>query len=212
MIARRRMLELAAGSAAVFSLAGGAGRAATLPPTPRQTAGPFYPLSIPADSDNDLVQVTGHNGAAKGTVSYVSGHILDPDGRTLPNVRVEIWQCDTNGRYHYVRDASADTPLDENFQGYGQTVTDEKGGYRFRTIRPVPYPGRTPHIHFAVSGPGLARFTTQMYIAGDPLNERDGVLMGVRDPAARARLIVPLRPAPELEANALVGTFDIVLG
>ncbi len=211
MIARRRMLEIAAGSAAVFSL-GGAGQAATLPATPRQTAGPFYPLSIPADSDNDLVQVSGHNGTAKGTVSYVSGHILDPDGRTLSGVRVEIWQCDTNGRYHYVRDASADTPLDENFQGYGQTVTDEKGGYRFRTIRPVPYPGRTPHIHFAVSGPGLARFTTQMYVAGEPLNEHDGVLMGVRDPAARARLIVPLRPAPQIEANALAGTFDIVIG
>ena len=211
MIARRRMLEIAAGSAAVFSL-GGAEWTATLPPTPQQTAGPFYPLSIPADSDNDLVQVTGHNGAAKGKVSYVSGHILDPDGRPLSGARVEIWQCDTNGRYHYVRDDRADTPLDENFQGYGQTVTDEKGGYRFRTIRPVPYPGRTPHIHFAVSGPGLARFTTQMYIAGEPLNERDGVLRDVRDPAARARLIVPLRPAPENESAALAGTFDIVIG
>jgi protocatechuate 3,4-dioxygenase beta subunit len=211
MIARRRLLEIAAGSAAAFPL-GGAGRAATLPPTPQQTAGPFYPLSLPADSDNDLVQVTGHNGAAKGTVSFVSGHILEPSGRPLSGVRVEIWQCDTTGRYHYVRDDRADTALDNNFQGYGQTITDEMGAYRFRTIRPVPYPGRTPHIHFAVSGPGLARFTTQMYIAGEPLNERDGVLMGVRDPAARARLIVPLRPAAELEANALAGTFDIVLG
>jgi protocatechuate 3,4-dioxygenase beta subunit len=205
------MLEIAAGSAAVFSL-GGAGWSATLSPTPRQTAGPFYPLSIPADSDNDLVQVTGHNGTAKGTVSFVNGRILDPDGRPLSGARVEIWQCDTSGRYHYVQDAHADTPLDNNFQGYGQTITDEAGGYRFRTIRPVPYPGRTPHIHFAVSGPRLARFTTQMYVAGEPLNEHDGVLMGVRDPAARARLIVPLRPAPELEANALAGTFDIVLG
>jgi len=211
MIARRRMLEIAAGYSAVFSL-GGVGRAATLPPTPRQTAGPFYPLSIPVDSDNDLVQVTGHNGIAKVTVSYVSGRILDPDGRPLSGVRVEIWQCDTTGHYHYVRDDRADTPLDDNFQGYGQAVTDETGGYRFRTIRPVPYPGRTPHIHFAVSGPSLPRFTTQMYIAGEPLNERDGVLMSVRDPAARARLIVPLRPAPELDANALAGTFDIVLG
>jgi protocatechuate 3,4-dioxygenase beta subunit len=100
----------------------------------------------------------------------------------------------------------------DNFQGYGQTITDETGGYQFRTIRPVPYPGRTPHIHFAVSGPGLARFTTQMYIAGEPLNEHDSVLMGVRDPAARARLIVPLRPAPGSEVTALAGTFDIVLG
>jgi protocatechuate 3,4-dioxygenase beta subunit len=210
MIARRRMLEIAAGCA-VFSL-GGAGRAAALPPTPRQTAGPFYPLSFPDDSDNDLVRVTGHNGTAKGTVSYVSGHILDPSGRPLSGARIEIWQCDTNGRYHYVRDDRADTPLDDNFQGYGQTITDEAGGYRFRTIRPVPYPGRTPHIHFAISGPGLARFTTQMYIAGEPLNDSDGVLMGVHDPAARTRLIVPLRPAPEMESNALAGTFDIVIG
>ena len=111
-----------------------------------------------------------------------------------------------------VRDDRTDTPLDDNFQGYGQTITDRAGGYRFRTIRPVPYPGRTPHIHFAVSAPGLAPFTTQMYIAGEPLNERDGVLTGVRDPAARARLIVPLRPAPEIEPDALAGTFDIVLG
>jgi len=210
MIARRRMLELFAGCAAAFSL-GGRARAARLPSTPRQTAGPFYPLSIPADSDNDLVKVAGHDGIAKGSITYVSGRVLDPDGRALRGARVEIWQCDSNGRYHYVRDR-AEPPLDDNFQGYGQTVTDETGGYRFRTIRPVPYPGRTPHIHFAVLAPELTRFTTQMYVAGEPLNERDGVLMGVRDPAARARLIVPLRPAPELEANALAGTFDIVLG
>ena len=101
-------------------------------------------------------------------------------------------------------------PLDENFQGYGQTLTDATGDYRFRTIRPVPYPGRTPHIHFAVSAPGSPRFVTQMYVAGEPQNERDGVLMGVRDPAARARLIVPFRPAAE--PDALAGTFDIVLG
>src|SRR5690242_17175823 len=211
MIARRRMLEIAAGSAAAFSL-GGAGWSATLPPTPRQTAGPFYPLSIPSDSDNDLVQVAGHNGTARGAVTFVSGRVFDREERPLSGLRVEIWQCDTNGRYHYIRDDRADTPLDDNFQGYGQTTTDETGGYRFRTIRPVPYPGRTPHIHFAVSGPGLARFTTQMYVAGEPLNERDGVLMGVRDPAARARLIVPLRPASELGPNALAGTFDIIVG
>lgn len=113
---------------------------------------------------------------------------------------------------HYVRDSSANVPLDDDFQGYGQSVSDETGGYRFRTIRPVPYPGRTPHIYFAVSVLGLARFTTQMYVAGEPLNEHDGVLMGVRDPAARARLIVPFRPASESEPNALAGTFDIVLG
>jgi protocatechuate 3,4-dioxygenase beta subunit len=185
--------------------------AAALPMTAAQTAGPFYPVTLPRDSDNDLIQVAGNDAAAKGTVTYLAGRVLDVDGRPVAGARVEIWQCDANGRYHNVRDDRADQPIDENFQGYGQTLTGESGGYRFRTIRPVPYPGRTPHIHFAVSGAGLSRFTTQMYVAGEPLNHRDGVLMGIRDPAARARLIVPLRP-PEAEPAALAGTFDIVLG
>ena len=203
------MLEIFAGCAAGLSLRSVPG-AAELAPTPRQTAGPFYPQVFPPDCDNDLVHVTGHKNTAKGTVTNLSGRVLEAGGRPVPGLRVEIWQCDANGRYHYVRDASADRPLDDDFQGYGQSLTDAAGGYRFRTIRPVPYPGRTPHIHFAVSGPGLPRFTTQMYVAGEPLNGRDGVLMSIRDPAARARLIVPLRSAAE--AGALVGTFDIVLG
>lgn len=210
MIPRRRLLEIFAGCAAGFSWSGAA-RPAALPATPAQTAGPFYPLAFPADSDNDLVQIAGHRDNAKGTVTYVTGRVLDPVGQPVSGARVEIWQCDANGRYHYVHDASADRPLDENFQGYGRTATDAAGNYRFRTIRPVPYPGRTPHIHFAISGAGLPRFTTQMYVAGEPLNERDALLMSIRDPAARARLIVPLRSAPEAEPGALAGTFDIVL-
>ena len=210
MILRRRMLGAFVASAARFSLSR-LSIAAAMPPTPAQTAGPFYPLALPDDSDNDLIHVAGRDGTARGTVTYVSGRVLDPDGRPVSGARVEIWQCDANGRYHYVRDERAGPPLDENFQGYGQAATDGTGGYRFVTIRPVPYPGRTPHIHFAVSGPGFPRFITQMYVAGEPQNERDSLLMSVRDPAARARLIVPLQPAPGTEPGALAGTFDIVL-
>jgi len=209
MIPRRWMLEIFAGGAAGFSLCG-VPRAAMLPPTPPQTAGPFYPRSFPADSDNDLVQITGRAGIATGTITYVTGRVLDGAGRAIRGARVEIWQCDANGRYHYVDDGRDDRPLDENFQGYGQTLTDDGGAYRFRTIRPVPYPGRTPHIHFAVSAPDFPRFITQMYVSGEPRNERDGVLMSVRGLAARDRLIVPLRLAAE--PGALAGTFDIVLG
>ena len=136
------------------------------PPTPPQTAGPFYPLALPPESDNDLVQIVGRAETAKGTVTYLSGHVLDPTGRRISG--------DANGRYHYVRDDRADRPLDEYFQGYGQTATDGTGGYRLRTIRPVPYPGRTPHIHFTVSAGELPRFVTQMYVAGEPGNEHDG--------------------------------------
>jgi len=209
MIARRRIMEGLVAAAACLGLSRLAA-ATALPPTPAQTAGPFYPLTLPADTDNDLTHIAGREGTAKGTVTYVGGRVLDRDGRAIPGARVEIWQCDANGRYHYVRDDRAGPPLDENFQGYGQTLTDATGSYKFRTIRPVPYPGRTPHIHFAVSGPDGTRLVTQMYVAGEPQNEHDGVLLGVRDPAARARLIVPLRPAAEPEA--LSGTFDIVLG
>ena len=211
---RRRVLEAAIAGAAGLSLPGllRAVAAEALPPTPQQTAGPFYPLSYPADSDNDLVHVTGHADPAKGTVTRVAGRILDRAGRPLSGARVEIWQCDENGRYHNVRDSSSGRPPDDNFQGFGRTVTDQTGGYSFTTIRPVPYPGRTPHIHFAVAAPGLPPFVTQMYVAGEPLNERDSILQGVRDPAARARLIVPLQPAPEIGQTALAASFDIVLG
>ena len=209
MIPRRRMLEAFAASAAGLSLLRSRVATAVLPPTPSQTAGPFYPQRFPADTDNDLVHVAGRSGTAKGTVAQISGRILDWDERPVAGARVEIWQCDANGRYHYVRDDRAGPPPDENFQGYGRTTTDREGGYLFRTIRPVPYPGRTPHIHFAVAAPGFPPFITQMYVAGEAQNERDGVLMSIRDPAARARLIVPLRPA--VEQGALAGTFDIVL-
>src|SRR5262249_30669754 len=139
----------------------------------------------------------GRGGTARGTVIHLGGRGLDTAGQPVSGARVEIWQCDANGRYHYVRDERAGPPPDEDFQGYGQTTTDGTGSYRFVTIRPLPYPGRTPHIHFAVSGFGFPSLVTQMYVAGEPQNERDGVLMGVRDPAARARLIVPLQPAAE---------------
>src|ERR1700730_11397557 len=211
---RRRVLAASIAGAAAVSLPAvlRAFAAEALPPTPAQTEGPFYPLNYPADSDNDLVHVVGHGESAKGTVTRVAGRILDRSGRPMAGARVEIWQCDGNGRYHNVRDGGGERPRDDNFQGFGRTVTDQRGGYQFVTIRPVPYPGRTPHIHFAVTAPGQRRFITQMYVEGEPGNERDGILQGVRDPAARARLIVPLRPAPDLGREALAGEFDIVLG
>src|ERR1700737_1460905 len=157
MIPRRRMLGGFVASAAGFSLLR-LSVAAALPPTPVQTAGPFYPLALPDDSDNDLIHVAGRNGTATGIVTNVSGRVLDPDGRPVAGARVEIWQCDANGRYHYVRDDRAGPPLDDNFQGYGQTATDGTGGYRFATIRPVPYPGRTPPPPFRGLGRGFPGF------------------------------------------------------
>lgn len=179
--------------------------------TPRQPLGPFYPDEMPLDRDNDLVRVKGHDAHAVGEVTHVFGQVRGMDGRPVQGARVEIWQCDSRGRYIHTADAGRGRS-DPHFQGYGRIVTDADGRYRFRTIKPVPYPGRTPHIHFAVEARNFDRLVTQMYVAGDPRNARDGLLQSVRDPAARQALIVPLAPAGRVEADALAGTFDIVLG
>jgi len=183
-------------------------RAAGFITTPHQTPGPFYPDILPLDSDNDLVQVQGRAEEARGEIIHIFGRILNREGQPLRRARVEIWQCDALGHYHHPRDGGG---ADQNFQGFGHTVTDESGTYRFRTIKPVSYPGRPPHIHFAISGHGAGRMTTQMYLAGHPLNQKDWILNSIRDPQAREKLIVPLKPAPQIEPNALTGTFDIVL-
>lgn len=213
MITRRAFVVTAASVAAVGGAAiGGAGTgwaSADRVPTPPQTAGPFYPATKPPDSDADLVKVAGRGGLAEGTITRLTGRVLDPRGRPVPGALVEIWQCDALGRYHHPRDGGGGDP---NFQGYGRTETADGGRYGFRTIRPVPYPGRTPHIHFAVSARDFAPLTTQMYVAGEPLNERDFVLNRIRDPLARASVIVALAPSLDGEPGSLEGTFDIVLG
>ena len=207
-ITRRATLTAAA---AGLTLAGGAGRAlAELVATPRQTTGPFYPVELPLDSDNDLVQVAGRPQQAAGEVFHLFGRVLDPDGRALAGAEVQIWQCDARGYYHHPRDRGGQA--DPDFQGFGAAKTDAEGAYRFRTIRPVPYPGRTPHIHFAVLGADFEPLTTQMYLRGEPRNERDGLFRNIRDPAQRDSVLVAVEPAPEVEADAIAGTFDLVIG
>lgn len=174
--------------------------------TPRQTEGPFYPLVRPNKIDNDLIHVPGQAGVAAGEIATVTGRVLDTDGRPFAGVLVEIWQANGYGRYHDSRDNS-DQPIDPRFKGYGTCLTDQDGGYRFQTIKPVAYPGRAPHIHFAVSGASVPRFVTQMYIAGAAGNERDFLLRGL-SPAERARLVVTLDKIANGEWR---GVFDIVL-
>jgi protocatechuate 3,4-dioxygenase beta subunit len=208
-LGRRRFIVV--GAATVGSLlVPRQGAAQQLVRTPGQTAGPFYPVQFPADVDNDLVVVRGTEARAAGVVTHVVGRVLGTDGAPLSNATVEIWQCDANGRYLHPADRGGKA-RDSAFQGYGRTTSAADGSYRFRTIRPVAYPGRTPHIHFAVKAPQGRELVTQMYVAGETLNAPDGVYAGIRDPRQREAVTVALAPADGVESGALIGAFDIVL-
>jgi protocatechuate 3,4-dioxygenase, beta subunit len=202
---RRRVIT---GIAALL-LAGPALAARLLQTTPRQTAGPFYPAELPLDHDNNLVEIQGVGQSAKGRITDLSGRLLDVNDRPLDGVRIEIWQCDANGRYHHPRD-SGGGPVDENFQGFGRTVTDAQGRYRFRTIRPVPYPGRTPHIHMAVFPDGVKPFITQLYVKNEPRNAQDFIFN--RIPADRRHLVLAEFAPASAGGATLAANFDIVLG
>lgn len=178
--------------------------------TPAQMQGPFYPLELPLDRDNDLTTVAGRTGTAHGVITDVAGRVVDLAGRAVAGVKVEIWQVNGHGRYHHPDDDS-DRPVDPHFQGYGTTVTDRAGAYRFRTVKPLAYPGRAPHIHFALTGPGFGPFYTQMYLADAPENATDFLLSRVHDRASRDMLLVGLAPSSQ-PGSALAGRFDIVLG
>lgn len=200
---RRQMLGAGAGLVAMGAMPA---CSAALLATPEQAEGPFYPLKLPLDHDNDLTQVNGRNERAAGTMFNLGGRVLGSDGRAVPNVRVEIWQCDAFGVYHHPGDRRG--PADPNFQGFGHTIADNQGGYRFRTIVPVTYPGRTPHIHIKILGADIETLTTQMYVAGNPDNERDDLYRQL----GRTSELVTIAVEPDTEAQAMRAVFDIVLG
>ncbi len=208
-LTRRRLLARAALAAGGASLAGIV-RAAALAPTPAQAEGPFYPEALPLDHDNDLVRVAGRPAPAGGTPVDLVGRILTRDEAPVAGARVEIWQCDAQGRYHHSGDPRG--PADPNFQGFGATRSAADGGYRFRTILPVPYPGRTPHIHFIVAAPGLEPLTTQMYLAGNPANERDWLYRRAREAAGKMLIETRFVAGDAIDPGIPLGRFDIVLG
>jgi protocatechuate 3,4-dioxygenase beta subunit len=176
--------------------------------TPRQGRGPFYPPNPPSDAGNVLIRADAQ-GRTLGEILELHGRIIDPNGNPIAGALVEIWQCDANGRYHHPRD-NGPRPLDPNFSGYGRDNTDADGQYRFKTIKPVPYPGRTPHIHFAVAAPGLEELVTQMYLDGHPMNARDYLFRRSLPPGVPGTLLAALNPASDGQA-AWEAQFDIVL-
>jgi protocatechuate 3,4-dioxygenase beta subunit len=206
---RRGFLEKLGFGAAFFAVPGAFAEQLVL--TPRQTEGPFYPDHLPLDTDNDLIMINDSVTPSVGEITYVSGKILGLSGEPIRNATVEIWQCDNNGAYLHSKTGNADK-RDKNFQGFGRFITGSSGEYLFRTIKPVPYPGRTPHIHYAVKMKGRDKWTTQCYIKGHPGNEKDGIWRGIKDTKQRESVTVDFTPMPGAKAGELVASFDIVMG
>lgn len=175
---------------------------ATLRPTPAQTEGPYYPVSLPDDTDFDLL-AQGQIRYTRGSATWLAGTVTDTTGRPLRGAVVEIWQCDQQGRYHHPGDGGKADPA---FQGFGRVVAGSDGSYRFRTIRPAAYSGRTPHIHVKVKLAERELLTTQLYVEGDPGNERDGLWRRLST-ADRAAITVPFQPA----ADGIQARFAIVV-
>lgn len=183
-------------------------------PTPALTEGPFYPDKLPLDQDNDLIIVNDNLTPAVGEITHLTGRVLSASGEPIKDATIEIWQCDANAVYLHTRDSGPKAAQqDKNFQGYGRFTTASDGGYRFRTIKPVPYPGRpAPHIHFKITKGDRELITSQLMIRGHEGNQRDGVFSGVRNVIDRELLMTDFKAIPDSKTGELSARFDVVLG
>ena len=210
---RRSFLQgLTGGSLAAFTTPGLF--AQQLVETGTTTEGPFYPDVLPLDTDNDLLIINDSITPAVGEITHLSGRVLTRSGQPVRNAFVEIWQVDHTGSYVHTGGRQP-TGFDKNFQGYGRFLSDAKGQYYFRTIKPIEYTligiFRTAHIHVAVSQNGRRVFTSQLLVNGHSANARDSVARNLA-PRALETLLVDFNPVPGTKLGELSANFEIVLG
>lgn len=211
---RRRFMQRFGLGMSLFTVSGAFAEELSLKTLTRTAAieeGPFYPPKLPLDTDNDLIIVNDSITPAVGDITHISGRLLNSRGGPIRNATVEIWSVDHDGVY--LAERGRQSKFDANFQGFGRFLTGSTGDYYFRTLRPVRYPGRqAPHIHFKIKLKGRDPWTTQLYIKGDPGNERDGVYRGIGDQAARDTVTVEFSPLKTSRIGELAARFDIVMG
>jgi protocatechuate 3,4-dioxygenase beta subunit len=209
-----RRLFLGAFAMSATALAARGAFAEQLLRTPQLTEGPFYPDHLPLDLDNDLIMINNNLTAAVGEITHLSGRVLTASGSPVKNATVEIWQCDAHEVYLHSSDSvPKKAQQDRNFQGFGRFETASSGEYRFRTIKPVPYPGRpAPHIHFKVKQGSRELLTSQLMIRGHQGNGRDGVFMNSGDALDRELIMADFKALPGSKVGELMAHFDIILG
>ncbi len=183
-------------------------------PSPALTEGPFYPDKLPLDQDNDLIIIKDSTTPAVGTITHLTGRVLSASGEPINDATVEIWQCDANAVYLHTRDSGPKAQQqDKHFQGFGRFTTASTGEYRFRTIKPVPYPGRpSPHIHVKIKRGDREVLVTQIFVRGHEGNAKDGVFAGVRDLVDRELVMADFTPVKDSKIGEVQARFDIVLG
>lgn len=205
---RRRLVQSLSLTAAGLWAPGAFAELLTL--TPSMTEGPFFPDKLPLDQDNDLIRITDHTTPAVGTITNLSGRVLDKNGVPIKDALVEIWQADDHGTYIHTGGAQGEAKRDPGFQGYGKFETAKEGGWKFRTIQPGLYTGRTRHYHFGITLKGQPRFTTQLFFKDEAGNARDGVLKGIRDGKQRDSVVREFKAVEG--TKELAATWDIVMG
>ena len=150
-----------------------------LPHTLTEVTGPtFGPDAVDVKA---FALTRQHAGPPLGERIVVGGRVLDEDGRPVSHTLVELWQANAAGRYRHEVDQH-DAPLDPNFTGTGQALTDAEGRYRFVTVRPGAYPWRNhanawrpAHIHVIVSAPGYQSVATHIFDADSKYLASDAV-------------------------------------
>jgi protocatechuate 3,4-dioxygenase, beta subunit len=213
MLSKRRFVQGIAAGTAAFTIPGVF--AQILTETATTGDGPFYPDRMPLDTDNDLLIVNDGITPAVGEIAHFGGRLLDMSGAPIRNAFIEIWEADTLGSYIHTGGRN-EGKIDGNFQGYGRFLTDARGRYYFRTIKPMSYTlggqFRAPHIHVAVSKAGQRIMATQAMVKGHPDNEGDLIVERIRDPALLETIMVEYRPLAGSTIGELEANFDIVLG
>ena len=168
-----------------------------------QTIGPYLRIGLEWMQIEDLAP----RGVAGERVT-IRGRVIDADGRPVNDAAVEIWQANSHGRYANPEDRQ-DRPLEPAFRGYGRSLTDEHGSFRFSTIKPgrVPGPGNSvqaPHLNVVIFMRGLLKqLMTRMYFPDDAGNAADPVL-GLVPAERRSTLIARKTGDAALEWNVIL--------
>jgi protocatechuate 3,4-dioxygenase beta subunit len=212
LLARRHVLE----AALILPVGVGPAQAqGALAATPTQTLGPFYPRNAaerPKETDNDLIADDGRRVLTRGTPIFLTGRVLNRRGDAIAGAAIEIWQCDANAVYHHPA-GGAEAERDPHFQGYGVMSTGADGAFHFRTIRPVPYPGRTPHIHVRVAAAGAGSLSTQLYLPDAPGNRNDVIYRRLSESERNAvalRLVPTATDHPLARLTQFTARVDLV--